>query len=313
MSVGASPVRVRREAVRVVVPATSANLGPAFDSAGLALAVYDDLVAMVTEDEGVLVEIAGEGEQTLPRDEQHLVVQSMRSAFDRMGVEVPGFVLRCINSIPHGRGLGSSAAAIIGGIVLARAMVEGGAEVMSDADVLQLALEQEKHPDNLAAALHGSFTVAWIEEDGKVDVVRMPTHPGIRPAVLVPAAELSTAQARGLLPESVSLADATVNIARSALLVHALTLDPTRLMSATHDRIHQHSRASAYPESVSLVSRLRELGVPAVISGAGPSVLAFLDDDAAKAMASLQTGDWIVRELAVSPAGAREVPLQPTS
>lgn len=302
---------LRREAVRVIVPATSANLGPAFDSAGLALAVYDDLVAMVTDDEGVLVEIAGEGEDTLPRDEQHLVVQSMRRAFAWLGVDVPGFVLRSINTIPHGRGLGSSAAAIIGGIVLARAMVSDGRERMTDDDVLQLALQQEGHPDNLAAALHGGFTIAWLDDDQRGDVVRMDVHPLVRPVVLVPGEALATAQARTLLPESVSLSQATRNISRSALLVHALTQDPSRLMAATVDVIHQQSRADAYPRSLQLVSTLRESGIPAVISGAGPTVIAFVDDADADVLTTFDTGDWIVREVAVATSGAREVPLMP--
>ena len=300
---------LRRDAVRVVVPATSANLGPAFDSAGLALSVFDDLVAMATDDEGVLVEISGEGEASLPRDEQHLVVRSMRAAFDWLDVAAPGFVLRCINSIPHGRGLGSSAAAIVGGIVLARAMVDDGRERMSDDDVLQLALRQESHPDNLAAALHGGFTVAWLEADGRADAVRMAAHEQVRPVVMVPSLALSTAQARTLLPESVTLAEATVNISRSALLVHALTVDPTRLLAATEDRIHQGSRAGAYPDSVALVQRMREAGVPAVISGAGPSVLAFVDASNEHVLASMDEGDWIIREVSVSSTGAREVPL----
>ncbi|HAN71682.1 MAG TPA: homoserine kinase [Actinobacteria bacterium] len=302
---------LRRDAVRVVVPATSANLGPAFDSAGLALSVYDDLVAMATEDTGVLVEISGEGENSLPRGDEHLVVQSMRSAFDRMGVEVPGFVLRCINAIPHGRGLGSSAAAIIGGIVLARAMVVDGRDRMTDDDVLQLALERETHPDNIAAALFGGFTVAWLDDQGRADAVRMDTHDDVRPVVLVPSVELSTAEARTLLPESVTLADATVNISRSALLVHAMTADPSRLLVATADRIHQQSRSGAYPGSWRLVSLLRESGVAAVVSGAGPSVLAFVDDSTSAALSGLDTEGWIVREVAVSAMGAREVPLLP--
>ena len=302
---------VRRDAVRVVVPATSANLGPAFDSAGLALAVYDDLLAMATDDEGVLVEVSGEGAESLPRDEQHLVVRSMRSAFDAMEVAVPGFVLRCINSIPHGRGLGSSASAIVGGIVLARAMVDDGHERLTDDDVLQLALTQEPHPDNIAAALHGSFTVAWLDADGHADVARMEVHPDVRPVVMVPSTSLSTAQARTLLPESISLEQATVNIARSALLVHAMTADPTRLMAATEDRIHQGSRAAAYPQSLALVEALRVAGVPAVVSGAGPSVLAFVDDETRQHVHLADEGEWIVREIPVSPTGAREMPLIP--
>ncbi len=202
---------------------------------------------MVTDDDGVLVEIAGEGEGRLPLDESHLVVRSMRAAFAEMGADVPGFVLRCTNAIPHGRGLGSSAAAIIGGIVLARAMVVDGRERMTDGDVLQLALRQESHPDNLAAALYGGFTVAWLEDDGFADAVRMDPHPDVHPVVLVPPTELQTTAARALLPAQVPFADATHNVSRSALLVHAMTVDPRRLMAATSDRLHQQCAVDRLP------------------------------------------------------------------
>lgn len=302
---------LRRDAVRVLVPATSANLGPAFDSAGLALTVYDELIAMVTDDPGVLVEVVGEGAETLPRDETHLVVRSMRTAFDRMGVPADGFVLRCRNAIPHGRGLGSSAAAIVGGIVLARAMVVDGRDRLTDSDVLQLALEQESHPDNLAAALYGGLTIAWLEDDGFADAVRLEPHPDVRPVALVPAAELATQHARALLPASVPFGDAARNVSRAALLVHALTVDPRRLMTATEDRLHQGSRAAAYPDSVALVEALRAHGLPAVISGAGPTVLVFVTPDARPALASEVGAQWRLLELDVSPTGAREVPVPP--
>lgn len=302
---------LRRDAVRVLVPATSANLGPAFDSAGLALSVYDELIAMATDDPGVLVEIEGEGQASLPRDETHLVVRSMTAAFDRMGVAADGFILRCRNSIPHGRGLGSSAAAIVGGIVLARAMVTDGRDRLTDSDVLQLALELESHPDNLAAALYGGFTIAWLETDGFADAVRIDPHPDIHPIALIPATDLATTQARALLPDSVPFSDAARNISRSALLVHAMTVDPRRLMTATEDRLHQQSRAAAYPESVALVEQLRERGVPAVISGAGPTVLAFGGLGDGPVGESTAGGDWQVLDVPVSPVGAREVPVPP--
>ena len=304
--------RLRRDAVRVVVPASSANLGPGFDSAGLALSVYDELIAMVTDDDGVLIEVAGEGAGVVPLDDSHLVARSMRSACDWLGVTAPGFILRCVNAIPHGRGLGSSASAIIGGIVLARAMVIDGPERMSDSDVLQLALQTEKHPDNLSAALHGGFTVAWLESDGFGDVVRMDVHADVRPVVLVPPNEVATVKARAMLPESVPFRDATTNVSRSALLVHALTVDPRRLMTATEDRLHQQARADAYPESLAMVKALRSAGVPAVISGAGPTVLAFVTPEADPLVAALTAGSaWQVRQVAVSTYGAREVPIPP--
>lgn len=302
---------LRRDAVRVVVPATSANIGPAFDSAGLALAVYDELIAMVTDDDGILIEVVGEGEGSLPLDESHLVVRSMLAAFAQMDAAVPGFILRCANSIPHGRGLGSSAAAIIGGIVLARAMVVDGRERMTDSDVLQLALRQESHPDNLAAALHGGFTIAWVEDDGFADVVRMEPHPDVHPVVLIPPTELPTTKARALLPSDVPFSDASYNVSRSALLVHAMTSDPRRLMSATSDRLHQQCRSSAYPDSVALVGRLRAAGVPAVVSGAGPTVLAFADAQTLALVESAAGAGWRVLPVDASVAGAREVPVPP--
>lgn len=301
---------VRRDAVRIVVPATSANLGPGFDSAGLALAIYDEYIAMATEDDGVLVEVIGEGEGTVPLDESHLVVRSMRSAFAWLAVEQPGFILRCANAIPQGRGLGSSAAAIIGGIVLARAMVDDGPQRMTESDVLQLALAEEDHPDNLAAAIHGGFTIAWLESDGLGDCVRMDVHPEVRPFVLVPANEVPTKAARALLPASVPFADAATNVARASLLVHALTIDPTRLLSATEDRLHQQARRSVYPDSVTLVERLRAAGIAAVISGAGPSVLALASEEQSSAVLAGGAG-WQVRQVPVSGSGAREVPLPP--
>lgn len=302
---------LRRDAVRVLVPATSANLGPAFDSAGLALSIFDEYVAMLTDDDGVLVEVSGEGAGVIPLDESHLVVRCMRSTFDWLGVEQPGFILRCQNAIPQGRGLGSSAAAIVGGIALARAMVDDGPERMTDDDVLQLALAEENHPDNLAAALLGGFTIAWLEDEVG-HAVRMTVHPEVRVVALIPPTTVATKAARALLPEQVPFVDSAFNVSRAALLVHAMTCDPTQLMAATQDRLHQRARIQAYPDSVALVERLRDVGVPAVISGAGPSVLAFVDDQTAAALASaVAESAWQVAPVAVSPTGAREVPLPP--
>jgi len=303
---------LRREAVRVVVPASSANLGPAFDSAGLALAVYDEAIAMVTDDPGVLVEVVGEGSATVSRDESNLVVRAMAAAFEWLDVRPTGFILRCANTIPHGRGLGSSAAAIVGGIVLARAMVDDGPLRMTDSDVLQVALRFEPHPDNLSAALFGGFTVAWLEEDGFADAVRLATHPGLRPVVLIPPDEMLTRQARAMLPASVPFADAVLNVSRAGLLVHAMTVDPMRLMPATDDRLHQQARSSAFPHSVAMVAALRSAGVPAVISGAGPTVLAFAAPELDRLVAGLvDGGQWQVLRVDVAPQGAREVPMPP--
>lgn len=303
--------RVRSGPVRVLVPASSANLGPGFDSLGLALAVYDELIAMATDDEGVLVEVAGEGAENLPRDEQHLVVQAMNIAFEQMGVRPTGFVLRCRNAIPQGRGLGSSAAAIVGGMVLARAMVEEAP--FSDAHLLRAATSMESHPDNLAAALHGGFTVAWLSEDQGPGAVRLAPHPDVHAVLALPEGAVPTKQARAVLPESVPYADASHNLARSALLVHALTNDPTLLWEATSDRLHQQARVGVYPDAVTLTDALRKEGIPAAISGAGPAVIvltADLADVEQVAAIADRLNSWTVRAIPISAQGAAERPIE---
>lgn len=299
--------------VRVLVPASSANVGPGFDSMGVALAVYDELIAMVTEDEGVLVEVAGEGEADVPRDERHLVVQAMNAAFDAMGVRPRGFVLRCRNAIPHSRGLGSSAAAIIGGMVLARAMFQEAPLDFDDDSLLATATTMESHPDNLAAALHGGFTVAWLGDDGRPGAVRLEPHENVRVVLVVPVDTLPTATAREVLPDTVPFTDARHNLSRSALLVHAVTQRPDLLWEATSDRLHQQARAGVYPDSVALVARLRDAGHAAAISGAGPSVIVLsADPNVRMAIAGALAGEegWAVHEIPISAVGTRESPLE---
>ena len=296
----ASPIRVR-------VPATSANLGSAFDCGGLALSLYDDLVAQITDDEGITVDIHGEGADDLPRNHRHLVAKSMLAAFDAMGGRPRGFALVCANHIPHGRGLGSSSAAIVGGIVLARALVVGGDQLLPDADALALASEIEGHPDNVAATLLGGFTIAWTEGSGKA--VTLPAHKDIVPVVCIPHTALATKKARGLLPETVAHTDAAFNVSRSALLVAAMTKFPALLMEATDDKLHQQQRREAMPRSLELVAKLREAGFPAAVSGAGPTVIAFATKSTAHLVAGLVGARFDVVELSVDPDGASVVPL----
>jgi homoserine kinase len=277
--------------VRVRVPATSANLGPGFDALGLALALYDEVEAQVTGG-GLSVAVSGEGEQTAGAEEQHLVVTAMRAAFGAMGGQPPGIALRCVNAIPHGRGLGSSAAAVASGVLAARALVAGGPDLLPDEDVLALAVELEGHPDNVAACLAGGLTVAWRrsvagdedvvpgagvvrgEPGGAVGVLRLPVLDSLRAVACVAPTALATRTARRVLPELVPHADAAANAARSALLVAGLTRDPAVLFDATEDFLHQRYRAAVMPETADLLGRLRRAGVPAVVSGAGPSILA---------------------------------------
>ncbi|MCD0482941.1 homoserine kinase [Streptacidiphilus sp. ASG 303] len=298
----------RAAAVRVRVPATSANLGPGFDAFGLALGLYDDVVVRVA-DSGLHVDIAGEGADTLARDERHLVVRSLRAAFDVLGGQPRGLEVVCANRIPHGRGLGSSSAAICAGIVAARAVTIGGPSVLDDAGLLALASELEGHPDNVAACLLGGFTVAWTDEDA-ARAVRLEPSADVVPVVFVPATPLLTETARGLLPRTVPHADAAVNAGRAALLVEALTRRPGLLLPATEDRIHQDYRSSAMPESAALVAALRAEGVAAVVSGAGPTVLALTDDGAADKLVRSAGPEWAAHRLELDRDGAAVLPLE---
>jgi homoserine kinase len=296
------------EPVRVQVPATSANLGPGFDSAGLALALADDVVVR-TASRGVEVVVDGEGAGRLPLDERHLVVRALRATFDRLGGQPSGLVLHCTNRIPQSRGLGSSSAAIVAAVVAARALVDGGDELLDAQGALALADELEGHPDNVAACLHGGVTFAWSTPDGP-RVVRLDASAELAPVAFVPATTSSTAQVRGLLPPSVPYADAVLNASRAALLPLALTRDPSLLLAATEDRLHQGYRAPAMPATAALVEELRAHGVPAVVSGAGPTVLALTTREDRAAVADPARPGWSVRLLDVEPRGARVVSLQ---
>ncbi len=296
----AAPLRVR-------VPATAANLGPAFDAAGLALSLYDDIVVQVTES-GLDVQVAGEGADSVQAGERHLVVKTMRAAFKLLGGQPRGLALRCANRIPHGRGLGSSAAAIVSGLVAARALVVGGADRLDDLALLRMAAQLEGHPDNVAACLLGGFTLAWAEPDG-VHAVSTAVAPGVVPVVLVPTTSVSTAKARRMLPEQVPFGDAALGAGRSALLGVALSGRPDLLLPATEDRLHQQYRAPAMPRSAALVEKLRGQGVAAVVSGAGPSVLALTDAAGADRVVAAAPASWTGHVLAVDSGGASVVPM----
>lgn len=298
----------RSDPVQVRVPATCANLGPGFDTLGLALDTYDILSGVASQDEGVLVEVEGEGVTDVPRDASNLVVQSMALGFQAMDVRPEGLVLRCTNVIPHGRGMGSSAAAIIGGLALARAMVVEGTELMPDEVLLQVALALESHPDNLAAALYGGFTNAWLEGDS-AQCVRHEVHGSVIPITAVPAFKVPTLHARNALASTVSRADASFNISRAALLVHALTHDPSLLFIGTQDRLHQESRRSVYPDSMALMDALRAEGLPAVISGAGPTVLVFGAAGDSEMVRAAAGDQWQVSERTVARLGVHNSPV----
>jgi homoserine kinase len=302
--------------VTVVVPATSANLGPGFDSLGLALTLHDTVEARIAE-AGLEVRVTGVGADYAWRPaEKHLVIQAMQVGFAAVGQEPPGIAISCRNEVPQGFGLGSSAAAIVAGLLAARALAarcavtERPADVLPDAEVLRLACEMEGHADNVAACLAGGLTITWAGPAGP-QVVRLTPAPELAPVLCVPAIPVATRTARNALPEQVPHADAAANSARTALLVTALTGRPDLLLAGTEDFLHQRYREPVMPGTAALLAALRDAGIPAVLSGAGPSVLALTvdgqDGDAADVarIAAQQREPWRVLPLRVDAEGAR--------
>ena len=292
--------------VTVKVPATSANLGPGFDTLGMALSFYDELQVEAVAGSGAVVEVHGEGAGEVATDESNLVVKSLAYTFEKFGQKVPGLKLIAHNIIPHGRGMGSSGAAVVSGIVAAKGLLDGIVKI-SDQELLTIATELEGHPDNVAPALFGGLTIAWEDESGPHHK-KLFVHRGVSPLELVPNHKMSTALARSLQPDSVPHDDAVFNVSRSALLIAALTQSPELLMAATEDRLHQDYRAAAMPETDSIVKLMREHGHAAVVSGAGPSVLVLASDPAqrleAAKLAAKHHPDWQALLLAVDFKGA---------
>ena len=259
-----------------VVAASSANLGPGFDSLGLALSLYDDIVVETTES-GLTVEVDGEGARQVPLDSSHLVVRAIERGLQAAGVAVPGMIVRCRNDIPHSRGLGSSAAAVVGGLAAVNGLVtQAGSTALAESELIQLASEFEGHPDNASAAVLGGAVVSWTEGDGapRYAAASLRLHPDIHLFPAIPEERSLTAATRVLLPDRVSHTDARFNVSRAALLVVALTERPDLLMEATEDVLHQPQRAPAMPASAEYLRILRRCGVAAVLSGAGPAVIA---------------------------------------
>lgn len=293
--------------VTVSVPATSANLGPGFDALGLALDLRDRVsVQVVTELPAGDVEISvtGAGKDSVPLDASHLVYRSMTEAFGQMGLPVPGLRLHCDNQIPHGRGMGSSSAAIVSGVCAARGLVAGGSMLMDDDAVFDLASRIEGHPDNVAPALWGGFTIAYAAA-GRFHMTKSSVDPRVEVVVFVPPAPVETKYARGLLPATVPHSEAAANAARAALLVAALGQQPDLLLDATEDLLHQDYREPAMPDSLALVRALRADGVAAVISGAGPGVLVFTDPAGRESLARRVPDGWRARHLRIDQEGAR--------
>lgn len=268
--------------MRVRVPGSSANIGPGFDSIGLALGIWDEYVATVTAEPSLRIDVEGEGAAELPCDERHLVHRAMLQAWEQLEVQIPaGLHLRCRNAVPHGRGLGSSATSIVAGVVAAQGLCDiatgrehpdGGFDRAVTND---LAAAMEGHPDNSSASVFGGMTLSWADDvdPAQIHSLQLEVDADVIPLVFLPATQLATATARAVLPTEVSLAVAARNSARVGLLVEAVTRRPELLLAATREWLHQEQRRASFPESMALLDVLRGKGHAAVISGAGPSVL----------------------------------------
>jgi len=297
--------------VRVRVPATSANLGPGFDALGLALALHNEIV--LEESDRVSVAVDGEGAGRLDTGADNVVCRGVRMAFEAAGRPFRGASIHCVNRIPLSRGLGSSAAAWVGGLVGANALL--GEPLARDA-VLALAAKAEGHPDNVAAAVLGGLTVSCAEGD-RVAAVSLTVPADLRWVVLVPEMEVSTREARAVLPDSVPRADAVFNVQRVSLLLAALGAGRADLLDlAMQDRLHQPYRQRLFPWMERVTTAAREAGaLGAVLSGAGPCILAAVrgaSERVARAMeeALRQAGvSGKSIDLAVDTAGARWEPM----
>lgn len=305
---------IKGSSVRVRVPASSANIGPGFDSVGLALGIWDEYVVTVSAEPGLRIDVEGEGAGELPCDERHLVHRSMLRAWEQLQVQSPaGLDLSCRNAVPQGRGLGSSATAIVAGIVAAqglcdiatgRASAEGG---FDHAFTNNLAAAIEGHPDNASASVFGGMTLSWADdvEPGLIHSVQLEVRGGVIPLVFVPAAQLPTAIARAVLPDQIPLGLAALNSARVGLLVEAVTRRPELLLAATREWLHQEPRRASFPDSMMLLDALRGKGYAAVISGAGPSVLVLTTPDQVEdARAQADQLVWRVLEPGMPVTGA---------
>jgi len=308
-----SRLTFRASAYEVKVPATSANLGPGFDSFAIALEKRDRYIAQILDEKSLDIDVVGEGSEEVPRDEKNLVVKAIHKGWEFLGLpkkEYPGLALRALNNLPHGRGLGSSASAIVGGLALSRSLIVGGSERMSDNDLLTLASEMEGHPDNVAAALFGGAVLSWSGDEFS-DAIKLEVSPRITAVAFIPSNHVPTSKARKMLPDVIPHADAVQNSINTAILTQALTSRPDLLLRATEDYLHQSYREAAMPKSYALMKKLRAAGVPAFISGAGPTVLALLVD--ADLHNDIEMGDLIkaagagfsVENIDISPTGCQ--------
>ena len=264
--------------IRVQIPATTANMGPGFDTLGMALKLYN-IVEMEEAKRGLHIDVEGDGADKIDRDASNIVYISAAKVFKAVGFEPKGLRIKMINNIPLARGLGSSAAAIIGGLLAAN-ILSGGR--LGEKELLNLATEIEGHPDNVAPALVGGIVVT-VQADNEIKYYKIEPPPKLKCVVAVPDFALPTKLAREVLPQSVSLTDAVYNIGRTALLVTALIKQDFNMLSAAmDDKIHQPYRANLVPGMKKVFAAAKLAGARGIaLSGAGPALIAFCDDDTA--------------------------------
>lgn len=283
--------------VGVRVPATTANLGSGFDGVGMAFDWYDEVFVETLDEDRIEVLVTGEGADQVPRDERHLVVSSLLTGLEAFGAPRIGLRLSSVNTIPHSRGMGSSASAIAAGLSLAYAIAHPG-RGLDRVELTRLGARLEGHPDNIGAAIWGGAILAWTSGDD-VALVRLGLHPQLSAVAFLPEVECATSQARSVLPDDVPRADAVAQAIAAAALPLALHERPDLLLAATADRLHQPYRAELMPQSHALMQRLRSAGVPAAISGAGPTVIAVGTPEQLELAGPVASSGFTVRELAV--------------
>lgn len=285
--------------IAVRAPATVANLGSGFDCLGMALGLASEFVIDTDAEPGVFVE--GEDAADLPADATNLVFRTISFLAREAGGALAPFRLECANRIPLQRGLGSSASAVVAGLLLADRLVETN---LPEDVLLGLAVDLEGHPDNVAACLRGGVALAYLSAEGWRAETLTP-HPSLQPAILAPLFErLLTEDARRAIPRLVPLADATFNLSRSALTVLALTERPRLLREALQDRLHQPYRLPLVPATRALFQDLKDEGFPVCVAGSGPALLAFETDG--RQVPDLGPG-WRVLRPGIDPSGARVV------
>lgn len=288
---------------KIKVPASTANMGSGFDSIGMALSLYNE-IEFETIDNGLIIET----DEGIPTDETNLVYISLKNTLDKIGHKIPGLRIRQTNRIPQTRGLGSSSACVVSGIIAAN-IIAGG--ILSTEKMISIATEIEGHPDNVLPAFIGGMAAGALE-DGQVRYIGIRPPERLRCCIMVPDFELSTALAREVLPATVELKDAIFNISRAALMVGAVAQGNLELMRvAMQDKLHQQYRKKLIPDFDYVVQSAQECGsLGCCLSGAGPTIIAFLDKDYYQFKQQMQnktqglTNNWRIELLDICTTGA---------